>query len=147
MYRPNRNSLALALAALLTACGGEADTGDSVVEEGCGAEERFDVTVIAKVVGGGAPLEGIEVVLEERNWEPGEKGMGVTGSDGIAAIEATDLVSIPNCWGTRLNYQLVASDPAGVWGDGEKGVNSYLFNSIEDGSGVAEIVDFPIELE
>ena len=133
------------LVAGVSACGSADDTGQETTPLECGDESYYDLSIAVKVVGGGSPLEGVDVQLIEDNWEPGVKGAGVTGVDGIATFDAS-VLDIPNCW-NRLSYSISATDPVGVWGDADKQANSYLFNAIADGTMTVEVVDFPIEME
>ena len=129
----------------MTACGSTEDTGGETAPLECGDEVYQDLSLAVMVVGDGSPLEGVDVQLVEENWEPGVKGAGVTGVDGIATFDAS-VLDIPNCW-NRLSYSISATDPVGVWGDADKQANSYLFNAITDGTMTVEILDFPIEME
>lgn len=135
----------LIMLGVMTGCGSTEDTGGETAPIECGDEVYHDLSLAVMVVGEGSPLEGIDVQLIEENWEPGEKGAGVTDADGIATFGAS-VLDIPNCW-NRLSYTISATDPSGVWGDAEKQANSYLFNAISDGTMTVEILDFPIEME
>jgi hypothetical protein len=136
------------LVALAAGCGGEApeqtDTGE---KEGCGTPSLHTVSVVYLVVdSSGNGVSNLEVRLEERAWEPGVLGAGETDGNGNGELLAESVTDLPGCWGTMLNYVVVASDPSGYYGDAEKPVNSYLFGAISDGSNRADLTAFPIEI-
>ena len=95
----------------------------------------------------GALLEDIEVVLEDRAWNPGPLGSAITDAEGEGEIDASGVTDLPGCWGTMLDYVLVATDPRGEYATGEKDVNSSLYNAISDGSLEADVRAFPLVLE
>lgn len=138
---------------LLWACGGNAIPEETGSEEdsgggACGEVTTWTVEVRAAAVDpDGAPLSGIEIALEERNWAPGILGAGVTGVDGTATFTAAEVTGVEGCWGTALDYWLVAVDPAGVWADAEDGVNSALYGVIEDGSLDLDLTERPLPME
>lgn len=126
------------------ACGGApSETGDSsdgTIE--CGASEYYDVSVKAVVQHQtGAPLAGAEVRLEERD-SPRTFGSGTTGADGVVEFTASQVESVPNCWGLVLDYWIVAAvDGADV---AEDDMNTELYNAISDGSYEADVTGFPL---
>lgn len=126
-----------------------ADSGaDPTGGAGCGTPTTWDLTLLVKVTdAAGAPLAGIDVVLEDRGWTYEDLGAAVTDAAGVATVAAVGVTDVPDCWGTVLNYVAVAEDAAGVWSAGEKGVNTWLYNAIADGSLAADTTDFPIALE
>ena len=134
---------------LLFGCAEEAEDTD-VVEGGgnsgaCGETSRWDIAVTGSVRHEGAPLEGATVVLEDRGYNLGEiLGSGVTDSDGRFQLDALQVVSIEDCWGTLLNYFVVAES-----GDlyGEKKANTYLHTAIYDETLEADMSGFPVEVE
>ena len=136
------------LAVFLLACSdGEVDTGDAPVGA-CGTPSQHDLTVrVAVQSEAGALLEVIEVVLEDRAWNPGALGSAITDADGEVEMEARGVTDLPDCWGTLLDYVLVATDPRGEYATGEKDVNSSLYNAIADGSLEADVRGFPLVLQ
>lgn len=132
----------------LLACGPGAttETGDS--DDGstdCGASEYYDVMVVARVEdAGGSPVEGVEVRIEERNLAR-DFGAGTSDVAGNVSFTASQLESVPGCWGLLLDYWIVASC------DGtdcaEDDMNTELFNAIDDGSLVADVSSFPLVVE
>lgn len=133
---------------MLLACGGEptTETGDS--DDGstdCGASEYYDVTVIAQVEdAAGVAMEGVEVGIEERNL-PREFGSGVTDAAGRVEFVASQLESVPGCWGLLLNYWIVARcDGADC---AEDDMNTELYNAIDDGTLLADVSSFPLVVE
>lgn len=139
----------LAILILLTAC---KQTEPVPVEEdtqigACGEpEEGFDVTVTGLVLDhNGDPAALADVTLEERNWNTNTTVHGTTATDeaGAFSIDATNLVSVPGCWGTVVDYWVVAELDGG-WGEAQ--ANQRLFNAIDDGSLTADFTSFPIDL-
>jgi hypothetical protein len=125
------------------------DTNDTQTTEpsgACGDPIQYNLTVIGTVTSGpGQYAPGAHVVLEDRGWEPGTiLGEGVTDNKGVFTLDVVGLTSLENCWGTVLDYVLEADK--GVF-YGERDINSNLFNAIEDGSLVADMSAFPLEME
>lgn len=134
----------------LAACGGTPDTEDTGEENtgACGDPVSVDLVVQARVVDpSGEGLSGIRLVVEDRAWNLEDLGEAQSQGDGTAEIEALGVTDLPGCWGTMLNYYLVAEDPAGVWSSTEDAINSWLYNAINDGSMVADMTEFPLALE
>jgi hypothetical protein len=133
---------------LILACsGGDVDTGEAPAGA-CGTPSQHDLEIRVAVQSvDGAFLEDIAVVLEDRAWNPGELGSAITDGDGEADIDASGVTDLPGCWGTMLDYVLIASDPRGEWATAEKDVNSSLYNAISDGSLEADVRAFPLVLQ
>jgi hypothetical protein len=142
--------LVFAAAVASTACTEESpvETGDtSIGGVECGEPSTYDVEVTAKVVdSSGTGVSAIEVVLDDRGWTYGELGGGTTGIDGSVTFTATGVTSLPNCWGTVLNYWIVATDPADSSRTVEDDMNTELYNAIDGGSMAADVSDFPLVL-
>lgn len=123
------------------------DTGPDTDPEGgaCGAVTEHDLVVTGVVHLDGEPVEGANVVLEERAWHAGGKVFGTALSDAQGRFELSvdDVVSVEDCWGTALAYYLV-----GVRGDsrGELGVNGPLFHAIHNQESSTQVL-FPVEIE
>jgi hypothetical protein len=120
------------------------DSGHNGVD--CGEATTYDIAITAMVVEGARPAAGIEVVLDDRGWTQSELGVGTTGSDGKVTFTAVGVTSLPNCWGTVLDYWLVATDPADASRTAEDGVNSSLYNAIDGGTLETDVTDWPLEL-
>jgi hypothetical protein len=124
----------------------DTDTVDADDNKGaCGDTSLWDITVIGAVSHQGQFVEGATVELEDRGYNTGQiLGSGVTDSDGVFELDAFDVVSVEDCWGTLLNYYIVAEfeDIAG-----EKKANTYLHTAIYDESLEADMRGFPVELE
>jgi hypothetical protein len=118
-------------------------------ESQCGevfdGEDGYDVTIDGAVSIGGAPAEGVAVDLVEMNWERGRVfGSGLSDAGGLFTIDGINLTVVEDCWGTAIDYKIMASlDPL----EAERDVNSQLFNAINDGSLATDISGIPIELE
>jgi hypothetical protein len=128
---------------------GTGDTSDTQTTEpsgACGDPILYDLTVIGTVTSGpGQYAPAAHVVLEDRGWEPGTiLGEGFTDEKGVFQLSVVGLTSLENCWGTVLDYVLEADK--GVF-YGEKDINTNLFNAIEDGSLVADMSAFPLQME
>lgn len=138
------------LLTLALACSG-GDTGEPVDEnEGaCGDASEHDVTLVVKVVDGlsGDPLEGIEVVVDDRGWTYEDLATGTTGADGTATLDVRGVTDLPDCWGTVLDYVLEVSDPTGFFAEAEEDLNSALYNGIHEWGGEADLTASPVELE
>jgi hypothetical protein len=138
------------LCLLLAACGGSPegeDTGDENTGA-CGDPISVDLVVRARVVdAAGEGVPDIRLAVEDRAWNLGDLGEAQSQEDGSAAIGAQGVTDLPGCWGTMLDYYLVADDPSGVWSPAEDAINSWLYNAISDGSYEADMTDFPLTLE
>lgn len=112
----------------------------------CGAVSEHDVDVLGVVHDLEAePVEGVNVQLEDRGWSPGTiLGTAVTSVSGQFEISGATITDVEDCWGTLLDYVLVASDGSRT---GEKAINTQLFNTIADGESVANVEAIPIVLE
>ena len=137
------------LCGLLMACSESTETVDTdepVPTKGaCGETTRWDIEVIGAVTNGEGPVEGAEVRLEERNYNAGTvHGTSVTDSDGEFVIAAIDVVSVEDCWGTLLDYHVVAESGDEI---GEKKANTYLHTAIYNESLSADMRGFPVEIE
>jgi hypothetical protein len=112
----------------------------------CGDVSRWDLTLDGQVnqPGGGAP--GATVRLEERGFQFSPVVYGTTYTDayGHFSLAATQIVSVDGCWGTLLDYNVVAE--LGV-SSAEAEVNQSLYNAILDGTFAADISLFPLELD
>ena len=132
----------------LGACG--APQGEDPIPEeekgACGDRTTHDVTVLGRVVDvDGQGIESATVDLEDRGWNDGEVlGTATTAADGSFTMSATDVTSIEGCWGTMLDYVLVAEQDGR---SGEKGINSQLRSAISDESFEADVSSFPVTLE
>lgn len=137
--------------ALLTACSTPDDSGTAPVDSDehgveCGDPEVFDVQITAKVLSGGKPAEGIEVALDDRGYTGDILGSGLTARNGEVTFTAVGVTSLANCWGTVLNYWVVATDPADTSRTAEDDMNTELHSAIDGGSLETDITDFPLEL-
>lgn len=144
-----RFKLSLMMASVLTlGCGGDEEPKDDTGEqEGCGTPTIHTVSVSFAVVDAqGNGVSNLDVVLEDRAWEPGVLGSGQTDGNGLGELLAESVTDLPNCWGTMLSYVVVVEDPSGYYADAEKPVNSYLYGAISDGSNQADLTAFPIEV-
>jgi len=130
------------------ACSGQVvDTADDS-PGACGVPSEHDVTLRVSVQStDGEALRDIEVVLEDRAWTLSDLGSASTDESGEAVFGAQGVTDLPNCWGTMLDYVLVATDPLGRWAEGEKELNSSLYNAISEGTLEADVRGFPIVLE
>ena len=142
-------SRSLILISLLFGCADESEDSDTIEGGGssgaCGETSRWDVSVVGTVRHQGEPLEGAMVVLEDRGYNPGEVlGTGVTDTQGGFQFEALEVVSIEDCWGTLLNYFVVAESGTLY---GEKKANTYLHTAIYDESLEADMSGFPVDVE
>mgnify|MGYP001610474467 CR=1 FL=1 len=136
----------------LVACSGDGDgegvdTGDDDGGVECGDPVAYDVEVTAKVVdSGGKGVEGIEVALDDRGWTNSILGSGLTSRSGLVTFSAKGVTALDGCWGTVLNYWVVATDPADPSRTAEADMNTELYNAIDGGSLVADVSDFPLAL-
>lgn len=112
----------------------------------CGAVTDHNITIRAKVVdGGGAPVAGAELRIEEDYWHnpPKTWGSAVTGADGIGEFSATGIVAVEDCWGVALNYVLLAQLGDRV---GEDDYNSSLYDAINSETYQTDTTSFPVVL-
>ena len=112
----------------------------------CGDVTYVDLTVFGAVeYPDGSAARNVEVDLEDRGWIAGTlMGSTTTDSDGLFEMTVLQLASVEDCWGTVLNYVLVAeTDDAFA----ERPANSVLYNSILDESLTADFRDVPLVLE
>lgn len=135
----------------LIGCASSDDSGD-VVDTGdddgaCGDPVTYDVEIHAKVVeAAGGAAEGIEVTLEDRGWTMADLGTGTTDARGEVTFTAVGVTSLANCWGTVLNYHLVAVDPADDTRSADDTLNTQLHAAIDEGTFVVDVREFPLTL-
>ena len=138
------------VALAMAGCGGTSpdDTSPDTVPQGgaCGEVTTWDVQVIGLVEDAlGNPVEGADVLLEERDWTFGDTfGNALTDAQGRFEFEARDVVSVEGCWGTALDYKLVVVKGTKTL---EEDVNSNLFTAIDQGDLIADLTAFPLVLE
>lgn len=157
--------VSLLLAPVLAACQGEgsffvldpnatsSSTSDTaatnIVTPGgggaCGEITHWAVTVTGRVeTSDGSGAAFADVWVEDRGWNPTTITIGSTTADqqGNYTIQIADLVSAADCWGTVLDYVLVGQQgPI----QGERQVNSPLFNAIQDGSLTANLAALTLQ--
>jgi len=136
-------------ALLAWACTGRApDTAEETdgQDGACGEVSTWDVEVRGMVVDTEeVAVHGAAVQLEDRGWEAGTVlGTATTDDDGLFTLGATGVTSVEGCWGTVLDYVLVATEGGRT---GSKDVNSHLFHAIDGGTLVADISTFPLVIE
>lgn len=138
-----RPGLLLALAACSGADPEDSDTDGSNGQ--CGDVTTWDVTIAGAVEDASGAVDGATVTLEDRGWNAGETlGTATTASDGTFELAATGVTSVEGCWGTVLDYVVVATEGGRI---GEDEVNSALHDAIDSGSLHADISEFPIVIE
>jgi hypothetical protein len=127
-----------------------APTTDTEPSGACGEPVNYDMTVVGLVeTPTGLPADATTLELEDRGWIPGRiLGTATTDGYGAFSLEATDVTSLDDCWGTLLDYVVVArrAGPGGPQ-SAELGLNTPLFNAIQDGTLVADLGKLPITLE
>ncbi|MEQ1567570.1 MAG: hypothetical protein ABMA64_18150 [Myxococcota bacterium] len=126
----------------------DTDTDTETIGEGqCGSITRHDVTIRGGVrtPGGGAAI-GAEVWLEERNYDITDKvyGATTTNDEGRFEFVATQVVAPENCWGTLVDYRLMATMPGAA---AESLVNDSLFHAVTDGTLLVDVTNTPLVLE
>jgi hypothetical protein len=112
----------------------------------CGAVTEHDLTMTGAVVlASGGPADGADVWIEDRGWAPQVEvlGQAVTDAQGNFTLPITGLTSVEDCWGTLLDYVVIAE--LGIQ-RGEREVNTPLYNAILDGTLAADISASPIEM-
>lgn len=124
-------------------------TTDTDPSGACGSPVNYDVVVLGLVeTPTGAPADATTLALEDRGWQPGRVlGTATTDAYGAFTLQATAVTSLEDCWGTVLNYVLTAerAGPVGAQ-TAELGVNTPLYNAIQDGSLEADLGGLPITL-
>ncbi len=70
-------------------------------------------------------------------------GTATTEVDGTFVLEATELVDVPGCWGTLVDYWVTAELDVQF---GEVQANHKLYNALNDGSFDADFSTFPVEM-
>ncbi len=112
----------------------------------CGEISRHAVSVVGLVqTEDGAPAVASNVRLEDRGWEPGTVlGDSLAGDDGSFRLENAEITNVENCWGTLLDYVLVAESGELY---GEKEINQQLYNAILDGESTADVSAIPIVVD
>ncbi len=135
----------------LMACGAEdsgAPAGDDTGHDGvdCGEASTHDVAITALVTAAAGSVEGVEVTLDDRGWTNAILGSGTTDGRGRVTFTAVGVTSLPNCWGTVLNYWIVAADPDDAARTAEDDMNTELYNAIDGGSFATDVSDRPLEL-
>ena len=126
---------------------------DETVDEGedsdpagvqCGEPVTYDVEIRARVEDVNGPAAGVLVYLDDRGWTDSTLGSSTTDAAGETSFVALGVTALDGCWGTVLNYQLVAEHSDGR--DVEDDMNTELHAAIDDGSLVADVRDFPLTL-
>lgn len=129
------------------ACGSSdpTDTDDTDDPGACGAVST-EIMAVRGIVetDGGIGIEGVTVILEDRGWNPGTTlGTVTTDEEGMFFLENLTITDVENCWGSMLDYVLVASLDAQT---AEKEINTQLYNAIIDSSLEADVSAFPLVL-
>ena len=129
------------------ACGSSdpTDTADTDDQGACGEVSTQTMIVRGLVENSqGVGLEGISVILEDRGWNPGTTlGTATTDAQGAFVLENLTITDVENCWGSLLDYVLVATQADNA---AEKEINTQLYNSIIDGSLDADVSAIPLVL-
>ena len=138
-----------ALGLALVGCNGgddEPNETDDTNDGACGEVTTWDVAVAGVVHdAAGDGVEGASVRLEDRGWNVGTTlGTATTGTDGSFSFDAIGVTSVEDCWGTVLDYVLVAEEGDRV---GERELNSALFNAIDGGGLEVDITAAPVVIE
>lgn len=139
--------LAFAILALAACKAASDDTADTDTDaDACGDVTTWDLVVVGAVAdGSGTAVGGATVVLEDRGWEPvTELGSATTDGSGAFSLDADGVTSVDDCWGTLLDYVIVATDGSRT---GEREVNASLHGAIADGTLEADISASPIVIE
>jgi len=112
----------------------------------CGDVSYWDLSVEGAIVDDrDRPYPGVEITLEDRGWIPGTiMGTATTDDEGYYRFDVDELTSVEDCWGTLLDYVMVATDGDLV---AEQGVNAQLYGAITDGSLEVDLTVFPLILE
>ncbi len=120
------------------------ESAEDTQDGACGDVSTYDVVIRAQVERGGRAAAGVRVYLDDRAWELAELGEGTTGADGTVTFTAAGVTSVDGCWGTLLDYWIVAEDTDGA--TVEDDMNTELFNAIDDGSLEADVTTRPLSL-
>ncbi len=110
----------------------------------CGEPVTYDIEIRARVEDAAGAVADVEVALDDRGWTNAILGVGTTGANGEVTFAALGVTALDGCWGTVLNYQLVAQHSDGR--EVEDDMNTELHAAIDDGSLVADVRDFPLTL-
>ena len=129
------------------ACGSSdpTDTGDTDGQGACG-EVSTEVMSVRGLVEDeqGLGFEGVTVRLEDRGWNPGATlGTAITDGQGQFVLEEVTITDVENCWGSMLDYVLVATHEEST---AEKEINTQLYNAILDASLEADVSAIPLVL-
>jgi len=112
----------------------------------CGDVSEWDLHVRGAVVDDGDdPIAGVDIQLVDYGWVPGTlMATATTDADGHYEFDVTELTSVEDCWGTLLDYVIVATLGDVVV---EDGVNSQLYSAIVDGTLEVDLYTFPLVVE
>jgi hypothetical protein len=125
-------------------------TTDTEPTGACGPPIDYDLTLTGLVQGAsGEPGADTTLEVEDRGWTPGLiLGTATTDAYGAFTMTLTDVTSVEDCWGTLLNYVLIGErDAFGGPEAGELGINTPLYNAIQDGTLLADLGALPFTLE
>ena len=138
---------AIAVLLVLIGCGAENEgtpPTDTDQAGACAEPVYFDASVTGRVTDGGAPAEGVEVRIEERNWAPGTlHGSGSTGADGRFTFEATGLPIIEGCWGWATGFYVVAQRGTGT---AEWGINSLIVSAWQEDAPTVDLAGISLDV-
>ena len=123
---------------------------DTVVQEPpdglCGDVTTWDLHISGAVVDYlERPFEEVEIQLVDKGWVPGTiMATATTDAEGLYEFDVDQLTSVEDCWGTLLDYVIVAT-----WKEllVEDGVNAQLYGAINDGSLEVDLYTFPLVVE
>lgn len=135
----------LGVVAGLVGCGGVPADSDST-DGACGAVTTHDLVVLGRVIlSSGAAAGGATVELVDEGWEPGTVvGVTTAQSTGAFSLDAIAVTSVEGCWGSLLDYRLVAERDGAT---GTLGVNQALYAAITDETFQADVSASPITVQ
>ncbi len=112
----------------------------------CGEVSEHTVQVVGVVHdGSGDGAADAAVRLEDRGWNPGTTlGAGTTNAGGEFELDGLAITSVEDCWGTLLDYVIVAERGGQRV---ERGINSQLRASIFDATLDVDLTSLPLVLE
>lgn len=128
-------------------CGEKDQSATDDTDEGgaCGSVSTHVLSVAGVVqFMDGTAASGVNVRLDDRGWNPGSVLAEGVSLEGEFNLDSAEITSVEECWGTLLDYVLVASLEGY---QGEKEINTQLFNAIRDGESTADVSAIPIVLE